>query len=223
MPSVPGLLGHVADAVNVGMLKRFDVTLVTGETLQVQSAQERNWFERSKRQYLTENKFTEHTDMVDLDRLLCLELLAFRWNQHLAGGVDYEECIVDEELLRRKLKDQTEAITRLKSAMGLTKEARNKVLEAGNFAEYVARLRQRAKEFGVKREEELRHALVLMNELSAIVGSYDRSDQEERRKLGFETEHEILQWVRETMLPEFRRIDAYFREHKQRFWKQEDQ
>lgn len=190
--------------------------------LQVQNDREERWFNRAKAQYLAQNRFTEHTDMVDLDRLLCLELLAFRWNQHLAAGVDYENCIVDEESLRRKIKDQTEAITRLKSAMGLTKEARNKVLEGGNFNDAWTNLKRRAKEFGLKREEELRAALVLMNELSAVVGAFDRSDTEERKKLGFANETEVLNWIRNTMLPEFRRIDEHFRHNNQRLWKLED-
>jgi hypothetical protein len=57
-----------------------------------------------------------------------------------------------------------------------------------------------------------------MNELSAIVGAYDRSDPEERRKLGFETETDVLDWIRETMIPEFVALDTYFRANKQRMW-----
>jgi hypothetical protein len=203
---------------SVTVMQRYEVKLVTGEVLQVQTDQERRWFERAKKQYLAQTKFDQQTDLADLDRLLVLELLVFRWSQHLSSGVDYEGALSEDEQLRRKIKDQSEAINRLKTAMGLTKEARNKALDSGNFATYMADLRKRAKEFGIHREEQLRAALVLMNELSAIVNTYDRADTQERKKFGFESDTEIVEWVRTRMIPEYHAIDEHFRKNKQKYW-----
>jgi hypothetical protein len=100
--------------------------------------------------------------------------------------------------------------------MGLSQKSR--ASHAASVSERWDDLKRRAKEFGYHREEQMRSALVLMNELSAIVGAYDRSDEEERKKLGFETETDVLDWVRETMIPEFVQIDTYFRSSKQRMW-----
>lgn len=60
--------------------------------------------------------------------------------------------------------------------------------------------------------------LALLNELSAIVGTFDRSDEEERQKTGYTTEGEILDWVRRVALPQFREHDEYFRTHDQSLW-----
>jgi hypothetical protein len=60
-----------------------------------------------------------------------------------------------------------------------------------------------------------------MNELSGIVGAFDRSDEEERKKLGYETEHDILQWIRESMLPDFKAVDEHFIENEQKLWKRD--
>ena len=84
-----------------------------------------------------------------------------------------------------------------------------------------ADVKRRAKLFGLHRENQLNVALALMNELSGIVGAYDRADEEERKKLGFETEGHILTWVREHMLPKFHEVDAYFIENEQKLWKRD--
>lgn len=197
-----------------------EVQLVSGETLRVQTQVEKRWFEEAKAGYLSQARFEERTDRQDLDRLLCLELMQFRWNQHLAAGVDYEGNASDDEQLRKNIKEQSASLVALKESMGLTKKARNALLEQGNVPEIWGTLKRRAKEFVHFREEQLRVALRLMNELSAIVGTYDRADAEEKRKLGFETDAEIVDWVRTIMLPEYRKVDEHFRANVQRYWGQ---
>jgi hypothetical protein len=195
------------------------VGLVSGETLTVLTAVEARWFTQSRDTYMAQTKFTETTDLRDLDRLLIQELMIFRLSQHLAQGKDYDDFpIEDEALLRRNIREYSEQITRLKSSMGLTKSARDDAQNAGDFSTWLTNMKIRAKEFGINRENQLTKALVLMNELSSIVGAYDRSDTEERQKLGFENETEIVDWIRHTMLPEYRAIDEHFRQNSQRYW-----
>jgi hypothetical protein len=193
-----------------------EVDLVSGSVVKVMTVGEAEWFNRSRDSYLHETRFTENTDVQDLDRLLQLELMLYRWNQWSLAGVDYEGNLIDDVSIARRMKDQTDAINRLKEQMGLSKRSRDS--HAASVSERWDDLKRRAKEFGYFREEQLRNALVLMNELSAIVGAYDRSDPEERRKLGFETETDVLDWIRETMIPEFVALDTYFRANKQRMW-----
>ncbi len=196
-----------------------EVALVSGETLRVQAQAEARWFIATRDTYLAQTKFTETTDLQDLDRLLTLELTVFRLTQHLASGEDYDGFeIEDPTLLRRNLREYSEQITRLKESMGLTKRSRDEAASSGDFATWLANLQTRAKIFGVHRERQLTKALVLMNELSAIVGAYDRSDTEERAKLGFEDEKEIVDWIRGRMLPEYRELDDHFRTNEQRYW-----
>lgn len=198
---------------------QYEVRLVSGETLTVMTDVEARWFNQSRDTYLTQTKFTETTDLRDLDRLLIQELTIFRLSQHLAQGKNYYGFdIEDEALLRRNIRESSEQITRLKSSMGLTKSSRDEASNAGDFSTWLTNAKIQAKEFGVHRENQLTRALVLMNELSSVVGAYDRSDAEERQKLGFENDAEIVDWVRTVMLPEYREVDAHFRANKQRYW-----
>ncbi len=194
------------------------VKLVSGEDITVLTPGEARWFTRNRDQYLEQTRFTDTTDLQDLDRLLVMELLVFRMGQHLAQGHDYDGFEIDDTLLRRNVREYSEQIVRTKNSMGLTKSARDDAAAAGDVNTYITNLKARAKIFGIHRENQLTKALVLMNELSAIVGSFDRSDGEERQRLGFNDEKEIVEWVRVTMLPEYKQLDEHFRENAQRYW-----
>jgi hypothetical protein len=194
------------------------VKLVSGEDLTVLSLAEQRWFTGSRDTYMSQTKFTETTDLRDLDRLLFMELMVFRLSQYLAAGSDYDGFEIDDTLLRRNVREYSEQITRVKGSMGLTKQARDDAANSGDVSVWMSEMKAKAKVFGIHREKQLTAALVLMNELSAVVGAYDRSDGEERAKLGLETEKDIVDWVRSTMLPEFKAIDDHFRTHEQRYW-----
>lgn len=194
------------------------VTLVSGEELTVLTAGERRWFERNRDKYLEQTRFSDTTDLQDLDRLLGMELQMFRMTQWSAAGMDYDEMPIDEALIRRNVREYSEQINKTKTAMGLSKAARDEARNSGDLSTYISDLKQRARLFGIHRQNQLTKALSLMMELSSIVGSYDRSDKEERAKLGFESEADIVAWVRSTMLPEYAEIDAHFRDNEQKYW-----
>lgn len=199
----------------------FEVELCSGEKLWVQTEAEQRWFVKSKGKYLSETRFEETTDMHDLDRLLCLELLMFRWNFQLAGGRDYDGNFVDAEVLRRNVKDQSDTINKLKAQLALDKKSRDAILNEGNFASWIEDVKRRAKLFGIHRENQLSVALSLQSEIAATVGAFDRSDLEERRKLGFEAEKDIVDWLRTYVIPKYAEIDAHFVNNEQRLWKRD--
>lgn len=196
----------------------FEVGLVSGKTLKVMSETEAEWFTETRDTYLAQTKFTETTDLRDLDRLLVLELMTFRWTQHLAAGVGYDGFDIDPEQLRKNIKEYSDQINKVKESMGLNKKSRDDIAADGNFAQWLGDLKARAKIFGIHRENQLTKALILINQLSGIVGTFDRSDEEERHKTGFESEHAIVEWIRHTLLPEYKAIDEHFRANEQRYW-----
>lgn len=196
----------------------YEVLTVSGESLQVLTKAEQRWYTASKESYLEQTRFSENTDLRDLDRLLTMELQIFRLSQYLASGSDYDGFEIEDSLLRRNVREYSEQINRTKDAMGLTKKSRDEAAAEGDFSTWLANLKVRAKTFGVHREKQLNKALVLMEELSSIIGAFDRSDEEERHKLGFTSETQIVDWVRTRMLPEYREIDAHFRANDQRYW-----
>ena len=192
------------------------VQLVSGQQISVQGDDERAWFTSRKTQYLEENRFTLATDVQDLDRLLILELMVNRWTVQLASGYDYDGELANEEQLKKSIKEYSSEITAIKAAMGLNKATRDKAAQE-SVGEYISQLKARAKEFGVHRETQLTRALTLIEELSSLIGTHDRADAEERRKLDL-SEHSILDWVRQVLLPEYRAVDEHFRTTKQRYW-----
>ena len=204
--------------VSIATRQPHRVKLVTGRVISVLTQEEASWFNTARDTYLRQTKFTEHTDMQDLDRLLVHELMVYRWTCWISAGVDYDDNVADEHDLQRNIKLYSDQITKIKESMGLTKKARDERAEKGNFAEYLTNLKARAKEFGIHREEQLDKALELLNELFAVVGAFDRSDAQEREKMGFKDEAEILKWIREVAQPEYQALDDYFRANQQRYW-----
>lgn len=194
------------------------VKLVSGETVTVMTEAEKRWFEATRDSYLEQTKFTETTDLRDLDRLLVHELMIYRWTTWIASGQDYDGHMTDDADLQRQIKLYSDQINAIKASMGLSKKARDAAADKGTVAEYISELKSRAKAFGLMREDQLIKALALFEELSTVVGTFLRSDKEEREKMGFETEAEIIDWVWNTAIPEYRRIDEHFRQNTQRYW-----
>ncbi len=198
----------------------YRVTQLNGHDLELPTQVEAEFYQRQKDRYTSENTFTAVSDLTDLDRLLMLELQMFRTGQYLSSMRDYDghdltqTSLID---LRRQTKVLAELISDVKRDLGLTRSAREKA-EAESVGAYLVELRRRAHEQGVKREKELSAALVLIHELISLVGTYDRSNEIERRKIGFEGPEDFLEWVRVKLRPEFERIDQYFRANSQRYW-----
>lgn len=186
--------------------------------MQVMNQEEAEWFEATRDAYMTEAQYTDATDIRDLDRLLVHELMVFRWTKHIGSGRDYDGMLIDEGDLQKNIKLYSDQITKIKESMGLTRKVRDAAANAESVADYLANLKARAKQFGVHREKQLDKALTLFEELSAVVGAFLRASEEERKKIGFEDADEVLKWISETAIPEYREIDAHFRANEQRYW-----
>lgn len=211
MPSDP--------TVTVSSRQRVKVTTVTGHELTLIDRREKKFYETARDRYQSEFTFTMANDLRALDRLLLLETQMFRWQWQLAAGIDYDGVDLDpteEATLRRAIKETAPQISEIQKDLGLTKSQRENDDET--VAAYLQKLRVRAKEHGVRREKQLGRALELLNELFAIAGAYKRSNQNERRKLGFENADDIVDWVLEVAQPRYDEIDQHFRESQQRFW-----
>lgn len=195
------------------------VNTVAGHTIEVMSLEEARYYRASKGKYLNENKFTAVSDLTDLDRLLFMELMVFRWTGWLSSGRDYDGLLTpnQEDQVRKNLKEMSPLISTVKNDLGLTKSQRDK--EAfESVGQYLSDLKARAKEHGIRREDQLTKALCLTKELFSLIGTYDRSNALERSKIGLETADDILDWVRGHMKPEFDAVDAYFRQNSQKAW-----
>lgn len=199
---------------------RHKVRTVTGQEIELLHQRERDFYEEARDKYLSEFSFTLSTDLRSLDRLLLLETQMYRNQWYLAAGMDYDAVDLDpkeEVALQRNVKECVNQIGEIQKDLGLTKAQRDKE-SSDSVGAYLNKLKIAAKEHGVKREKELGKALELTHELFALVGAYQRSNENERRKLGYESADDILTWISEYMAPEFNAIDEHFKTQQQRFW-----
>lgn len=196
------------------------VKQLNGQELEVMGADEKRYYTSQQRKYVQENKFTLASDLSDLDRLLFLELLMFRWTKWMSSGRDHDRNLLtdkEEEQIRKNLKETAPLISVIKNDLGLTKSQRDKE-SAESPGAYLAELKKRAKEHGIRREKQLTTGIALCKELFSLLGTYDRSNQLERSKIGLEDPDAILDWIRGHMRPEFDKVDAHFRQNSQKFW-----
>ena len=196
------------------------VKSITGHDIELQTDKEKKYYEEARDKYLAENKFTAASDLRGLERLLLLEVQAYRCQWQIAAGVDYDLNFLtpqQETLLHKTMKELAPMISTLQNDLGLTKAQRDKDSHESVGA-YINELKVRAKAFGVFREKQLGKALELTKELFSVAGAYKRSNDAERKKLGFESAEDVVDWVIEVMKPQFDEVDEYFREHDQKNW-----
>jgi hypothetical protein len=187
----------------------------SGTEFEVLTPDEKDYFETNLTKYKSEYRFENVSDLQDLDRLLTLELLTYRYTAWLMKGSDYDGLQFSEKDVRdHKQKVDTE-IRLLKKNMGMDRKGRIES-ESESMAEYLRNLLRRAGEFGVHRDNQIAIALDLFNDLKTMIGVHDRTDEEERRHLGV-SEPQIMEWIRNEAIPRYDAIDNEFRVN-QRMW-----
>lgn len=188
----------------------------SGEMLRVLTDGEAEWVTRITTRYMSDNHFSNITDLQDLDRILVMEMLSRRWGIWLAQEHDYEGSGVDLEKLQKYMSDYSKEIRLLKKSLGIDKAARDRD-KGDSPAEYINNLRIRAKEFGIMRNDQFAKVITLFQELISLITLHNNCDDYERKENNIEIE-DILDWIERMAIPEFQAIDATFRETKQKMW-----
>lgn len=167
--------------------------------------------------YLSENHFTNVSDIQDVDRMLIMELICFRWGTWISRQKDYWGDAVDMDQLQQSLKSHSTELRQLKKQLGIDKLARDRAKGEDSVPAYLNNLLRRAKEFGVNRQTQLGKALELFQDLQALVTLHNNCDEIERAENHVQVE-DIITWLQEVAFPEFNAIDEYFRTHAQQTW-----
>lgn len=175
------------------------------------------YFEDRVKRYLKDNKFTNVSDLQDVDRLAVLELLSWRYGIWVSQQKDYWGEQVDENTLSKHLKELSTEVRQLKASLGIDKLTREKQKGEDSLEKYLSALRDRARQFGVMREEQFAKGMELFNEAKALVVLYFNCDDDERREMHV-TAKDVLEWFRDVAIPEYDAIDQHFRENVQRYW-----
>lgn len=190
----------------------FTVTTPSGSDLNLQTQEEADWYESRRDRYSQDNHFPNVSDLQDLDRLLMLEVLSYRWGLWMAQGFDYLYSRVDEGQLKSNIKEYSVEIRLLKQSLGIDKSTRDK--EKGeSLADYVGNLLERAKVFGYHRNEQYELAVTKFYQLRSMIMTYDRCDEEERAQLDLSLES-IFEWVRDSVIKDWDEHAEAFRKNQ---------
>lgn len=193
----------------------FTVRTPSGSDLHLQTQEEADWYVGRRDRYQVDNLFPNISDLQDLDRLLMLEVLTYRWGLWMAQGFDYVYSRVDEGQLKNNIREYSVETRLLKQSLGIDKSTRDK--EKGeSLSDYTASLLNRAKQFGYHRNEQYELAVTKFYELRSMVMTFDRCDEEERNLLDL-SQDSILEWVREHVIKEWDEMAEAFRK-EQSMW-----
>lgn len=187
----------------------------SGAEYAVLNEDEQAYWDSHRDGYLKHNKFVNMSDLADVDRLLVMELMGWRWSNWISAGYDYFGTVIDEQALQKQIRENSAELRLIKKSLGIDKNTRDKD-RGDSIADYIENLRRRAKEFGYHREEQLTKALILFNELQALITLSDNCDEREKKE-NHVTQNDVMQWIRETAIPEYQAIDDAFRQ-QQKFW-----
>lgn len=194
----------------------FEVLGPSGSTYTVLSPEEVAYWEDKSSRYLSDNHFINVSDLQEVDRMMMMELMTWRWANWISTGKDYWNDPVDEAALQKQLKEFSTELRLIKKGLGIDKGTRDKD-KGDSVSDYLENLRRRAKEFGYHREQQLSKSLVLFNELRSLVTLMDNCTPDEQREMHCSQE-DVFSWIRETAIPEYEAIDEHFRRNQQRLW-----
>lgn len=197
-----------------------EVKLPSGASFWVYGREVSYFQERSQR-YLQDNKLSNISDLASLDQILMVELLIWRYSVWLSLQKDYWGDPVDEPSLNKLIKDSSAELRQIKSSLGIDKVTRDRQKGDESFSAWFEKARERAKMFGIMRENQLAKALELFNELKAKIILCENTTDKEKAILTNEmpiTRDQIYEWIRDSAIPEYDQIDEHFRTHEQKFW-----
>lgn len=187
----------------------------SGAVYDVIHESERDYWETTVTKYLSDYKFTNSSDLQDLDRVVSTELLLYRYQQWTQLEKDYFGESIDVVETNRAYKEKSAELRQIKKSLGIEKVAREKD-QGDSVAAYIENLRRRAHEFGIMRNEQAVKAITLWQELIALLTFHDKCTKEERKEQHIEIE-DLIEWIRQ-VIPEFEEIDTEFKKTTQKLW-----
>lgn len=184
----------------------------SGSRFHLLNMEEGRWFELSLDRYMEQYHFDNIADLQDLDRLLGLELLSYRYANWLLREADYDGNPFDDKAIREHKDKLDKEIRGIKQHMGIGRKTRVES-ESQSVSDYLQDLLGRATEFGIHRDEQNAKILNLFMELKKLIGLYQRTDEEEQKELAVSLE-DIYIWIVEVAIPEFDALDDHFRKNQ---------
>lgn len=93
------------DKVDIDSYQLYEVITPSGGSLRLQTQEEAEFYNDHKKKYLSEYKITNGSDLLEVERVLMMEVMVHRWSTWLAQGFDYEEGMISNEECRKNIKE----------------------------------------------------------------------------------------------------------------------
>lgn len=193
------------------------VVLPSGVSFVVLTEAESAYVAKRVSQYTDEFRWTNVSDFQDVDRIIILELLVYRYGIFVSKMKDYFGDTVDEIALRKTIHDYSGEIRQLKKSLAMDRVARDKSLDEDTVASYLEKLRIRAKEFGINRDNMTAKAVELGQQVIALWQLHVNCTPDERLEMQC-TAEDLVKWLGDVFKPEFEAVDKHFRETNQKIW-----
>ena len=192
-----------------------NVVSPSGTTIPLLTELEVEVFNNKVEAYRRDLKFDNSSDLSELDRILVLELLSYRWGcWSLQGFVDYDGSPVNTDL-GKQIREASKEIRDIKSGLGIDKKTRD-TNKGGNAVNFVNNLLIRTSEFGIHRNEQVIKSYTNWKELQGLLTLHDNCTDSERSEFNCHIE-DVIELIRGKIL-ELDKIDEVFRKEKQRYW-----
>lgn len=195
-----------------------DAHIITGpggSKFECLNQDEKTYFEQTAEEYQKDFSFSNASDLAELDRILTMETLIFRYGNWLSRQKDYSGGKIDMKEYQGYFNTHNKGVLEVKRALGIDKSSRDKA-RGSSFAEMWENLRTHCMELGIVRNEQAIKSISIMRELFGKIQFHKNSHDDERKEF-HATAEDIVEWIW-GQKAEFDKIDAEFRETSQKFW-----
>ena len=204
-------ISQIIDDDDEGLVLGVDVTTPSGATIKVMNQSEADYYDQVHKRYLTDNKFKNVSDILELDRILVMELMCYRWGICILAEEDYYGRKINPTEVQKSIETYSREIRGIKKDLGIDKSTRDKD-KGDSIAEYIQMLGIRAKEFGISRNEQAAKAIELLMEARALITLYENSSDSERKEFGANLQN-LVDWFK-GRFEEFEEIDKALRKNQ---------
>jgi hypothetical protein len=204
-------ISQIIDDDDESLVLGVDVTTPSGATVKVMNQAEADYYDQVHARYLTDNKFKNVSDILELDRIIIMELMCYRWGIWILAEEDYYGRKINPTEVQKSIETYSREIRGIKKDLGIDKSTRDKD-KGDSVAEYIQMLGIRAKEFGITRNEQAAKAIELLMEARALITLYENSSVSERKEFGASMEN-LIDWFK-NRFKEFEQIDSSLRKNQ---------
>jgi len=204
-------ISQIIDSADGDTANGVEVTTPSGATITVMNQSEADYYDQVHQRYLQDNKFKNVSDILELDRILIMELMCYRWGIWILAEEDYFGRKVNPTEVQKSIETYSREIRGIKKDLGIDKSTRDKD-KGDSVAEYIQMLGIRAKEFGISRNNQSAKAIEILMEARALITLYENSSDAERKEFKANLE-DIVTWFK-SKFEEFETIDAALRKNQ---------